>query len=45
MDDTYKPQDALSLWWLGQGSKSPTLIGHIFLAEGSAITNQQLGLK
>lgn len=30
MVDAYKPQDAMSLWWLGVGQQSaPRLIGRI----------------
>jgi len=35
--DVYKPQDAMSLWWLGEGAVqplSPRLIGQVFLADG-----------
>jgi serine/threonine-protein kinase HipA len=41
MDKVYIPQDAMSLWWLGQGRQSPQLIGQIFLAEG----NRKVGLE
>ena len=42
MVDAYKPQDAMSLWWLGAGRKSaPCLIGRIFLADG----NRKVGLE
>lgn len=41
MDEGYKPQDAMSLWWLGQGRQSPKLIGQIFLADG----NRKVGLE
>ncbi|MEI7514491.1 MAG: HipA domain-containing protein [Betaproteobacteria bacterium] len=37
MFDIYKPQDAMSLWWLGEGAGqplSPRLIGQVFLADG-----------
>ncbi|ART61449.1 hypothetical protein CBP36_21005 (plasmid) [Acidovorax carolinensis] len=44
MGDFYKPQDAMSLWWLGSGAgpqDSPRLIGQLFLAEG----NRKVGLE
>lgn len=44
MSDIYKPQDAMSLWWLGNGSgqpSSPLLIGQVFLADG----NRKVGLE
>lgn len=44
MFDVYKPQDSMSLWWLGDGAaeqNSPRLIGQIFLAEG----NRKVGLE
>ena len=43
MFDVYKPQDAMSLWWLGNGSgpSCPRLIGQIFLADG----NRKVGLE
>jgi serine/threonine-protein kinase HipA len=44
MADVYKPQDAMSLWWLGDGAAgqtAPRLIGQIFLAEG----NRKVGLE
>lgn len=44
MSDVYKPQDAMGLWWLGDGAAglaSPRLIGEIFLAEG----NRKVGLE
>src|SRR5471032_647458 len=40
MSDVYKPQDAMSLWWLGRQS-APRLIGRIFLADG----NRKVGLE
>lgn len=44
MSDIYKPQDAMSLWWLGSGSGQqsfPRLIGQVFLADG----NRKVGLE
>lgn len=42
MSDVYKPQDAMSLWWLGAGRQgAPRLIGRIFLADG----NRKVGLE
>lgn len=44
MSEGYKPQDVMSLWWLGKdiaGQSSPRLIGQIFLAEG----NRKVGLE
>lgn len=44
MSDVYKPQDAMSLWWLGKGAGQqfpPRLIGRVFLAEG----NRKVGLE
>lgn len=44
MPDVYKPQDAMSLWWLGDGAAglaTPRLIGQLFLAEG----NRKVGLE
>jgi len=44
MRDIYKPQDAMSLWWLGKASgrqSSPVLIGHLFLADA----NRKVGLE
>jgi serine/threonine-protein kinase HipA len=40
MVELYKPQDAMSLWWLGE-SASPRLVGQLFLAEG----NRKVGLE
>ena len=40
MADAYQPQDAMSLWWLGQQS-APSLIGRIFLTDG----NRKVGLE
>lgn len=41
MAEGYKPQDAMSLWWLGQGRQAPLLVGQLFLAEG----NRKVGLE
>jgi serine/threonine-protein kinase HipA len=44
MFDAYKPQDTMSVWWLGVGAgqqSGPRLIGHVFLAEG----NRKVGLE
>jgi serine/threonine-protein kinase HipA len=42
MVDVYKPQDAMSLWWLGAGWQgAPRLIGRIFLTDG----NRKVGLE
>lgn len=42
MVDVYKPQDAMSLWWLGAGRQdAPRLIGRIFLTDG----NRKVGLE
>lgn len=41
MSNVYKPQDAMSLWWLGDGVAGLTPIGQIFLAEG----NRKVGLE
>lgn len=41
MNDAYKPQDSMSLWWLGMGAASPELIGQLFLADG----NRKVGLE
>lgn len=40
MLDAYKPQDAMSLWWLGTNTEAPRLIGQLFLAE----SNRKVGL-
>ena len=41
MSDAYKPQDSMSLWWLGASAGFPRLIGQLFLAEG----NRKVGLE
>jgi serine/threonine-protein kinase HipA len=41
MDEVYKPRDALSLWWLGQGPAQPLLVGKLVLADG----NRKVGLE
>lgn len=44
MVSDYKPQDEMSLWWLGQpmgALQSPCLIGQLILAEG----NRKVGLQ
>ena len=35
MSEAYKPQDAMSLWWLGASTTQPSLIGRLFLADGN----------
>lgn len=41
MNSAYKPQDTMSLWWLGDGPASPRRVGQIFLTEG----NRKVGLE
>ena len=44
MSDAYKPQDAMSVWWLGDRTGRlilPRLIGRLFLADG----NRKVGLE
>jgi len=44
VSDLYKPQDTMSLWWLGEGAgqqSAPRLIGQVFLAE----SNRKVGLE
>lgn len=42
MSEVNKPQDAMSLWWLGAGRQgAPHLIGRVFLAEA----NRKVGLE
>ena len=41
MNSAYKPQDTMSLWWLGDGPASPRSVGQIFLTEG----NRKVGLE
>ena len=44
MSDAYKPQDAMSVWWLGGSAGQafiPRLIGRLFLADG----NRKVGLE
>lgn len=40
MADIYKPQESMTLWWLGDGA-APRVVGTIFLAEG----NRKVGLE
>jgi serine/threonine-protein kinase HipA len=35
MSEAYKPQDSMSLWWLGASTTQPSLIGRLFLADGN----------
>ncbi len=35
MSEAYKPQDSMSLWWLGASITQPSLIGRLFLADGN----------
>ena len=41
MNEVYKPQDSLSLWWLGKGPAQPLLVGRLVLADG----NRKVGLE
>lgn len=41
VNSAYKPQDTMSLWWLGDGPASPRSVGQVFLAEG----NRKVGLE
>ena len=44
MHKAYKPQDTMSLWWLGQAAgqqPAPRLVGQLFLAEA----NRKVGLE
>jgi len=41
VNSAYKPQDTMSLWWLGDGPASPRRVGQIFLTEG----NRKVGLE
>ncbi len=35
MSDAYKPQNSMSLWWLGTSAVQPQRIGQVFLADGN----------
>lgn len=35
MSDAYKPQNSMSLWWLGASALQPQRIGQVFLADGN----------
>ena len=35
MSSAYKPQDTLSLWWLGNGHASPQRVGQLLLTNGN----------
>lgn len=39
MDEIYKPQDEMSLWWLGDAR--PVLVGRLVLADN----NRKVGLE
>lgn len=41
MNSAYKPQDTMSLWWLGNGRASPQRVGQLLLTEG----NRKVGLE
>ena len=41
MNSAYKPQDTMSLWWLGNGHASPQRVGQLLLTEG----NRKVGLE
>lgn len=41
MDEGYTPQNTMSLWWLGAGRSSPSLIGQLLLTDG----NRKVGLE
>lgn len=41
MSDGYKIQDSMALWWLGESTGLPHLIGQVFLADG----NRKVGLE
>jgi len=41
MDEVYTPQATMSLWWLGLGRASPSIIGQLLLTDG----NRKVGLE
>lgn len=41
MNSAYKPQDTMSLWWLGNGPASPLRVGQLLLTDG----NRKVGLE